>query len=333
MSGSIFQGDDEVPENPFAEFDTGEGVQVEAIEAVYQDVGEEPTPEYIEDSFDSEISEAERRFNKAALYKQWVSGRIFGDNDAPEVLEVEKEFKDFARSQLRKLIGIDQEPAIVDSVFTPEEATVLKNLAAQVLRNPRLAKPKEDPKPIIKKPPVLAPREAPVKPTAPVLAPRPIKPVPKPVQQAPKPVQQARPAPKPTQQAKPQVANRVAPKPTSAKPIQSKNSVPPNESVIKEGSKIYKIYHIAATPNEFGPASRQIVNSMGPNSTAKLINDIRVFKDASGSLFKIVKKDETPQAMPENRVPFPSDMQMDMATARMSERAAHVAINRDYGRR
>ena len=319
MPGSIFTEDDGQPENPFAEFDTtDEVVQVQEEVTVYDNVDETPTSEYSEDSLDSEISEAERRFNKAALYKQWVSGRLFGDNDSPEVLEVEKEFKDFARLQLKKLIGIEQEeekPASSD--FTPEQVTVLKTLADQLLKKPTLMKPAESKPQAPKKPqqPVLKPRQAPVKPpTPPAVVPRVAKPV--------------------VQQTQPTVTNRVKPSPKPVQASKPTGAVPAHESVIQEKGRTFKVYHIQTTQNEYGPGSAMVIKSMKPNSTLKLpTNGIQIYKDPSGNLFKIIKKDETPQDMPDNRVPVPTGAAMEAATARMSERAAHVAINRDYGHR
>lgn len=297
-TGSIFQDEDEQQENPFAEF-----TDEQPVEAVVEDVSETPTSTYTqEDSFDTEISEAERRFNKAALYKQWVSGRLFGDNDSPEVLEVEKEFKDFARLQLKKLIGLEQDKPSVSSEFTPEEVTVLKTLAAQVLKKPALIKPAE--KPVVKKPPVLQPRPAAPKVEKPVV-------VPKPVPQQTKPTV--------TIPAKPQA------KPPVQQPVGSK--VPANESVIKEGGKTYKIHHIQITANEYGPGPAGIINGMKPNSVMKLMG-VQIYKDPNGTLFKIVKKDDTPKPMPENRVPFPDTQQMEDVTQRMSERAVNSSANR-----
>lgn len=295
MPGSIFQDEDGQQENPFAEF----AVDEQAEETPLEDVGETPTSTYTqEDSFDSEISEAERRFNKAALYKQWVSGRLFGDNDSPEVLEVEKEFKDFARLQLKKLIGLEQETPVAHSEFTPEEVTVLKTLAAQVLKKPALIKTPE--KPAAKKPPVLQPRPAAPKVEKPVL-------VPKPVIHKPKP------------------AVTIPAKPPVQQPVGSK--VPANESVIKEGGKTYKVHHIQITANEYGPGPAGIINGMKPNSVMKIMG-VQIYKDPNGSLFKIVKKDDTPKPMPENRVPFPDTQQMEDVTQRMSERAVNSSANR-----
>lgn len=304
MTGSIFTEDDQEQVDPFAEF-VAEEQQAEAIIA---DVVEAPTSDYTEESLDSEISEAERRFNKAALYKQWVSGRLFGDNDSPEVLEVEKEFKDFARSQLKKLIGLESETPVVASDFSPEQVAALKTLADQLLKRPSLIKPKDEPKPAPKKPapPVLAPRAAPPKPEkAPAVVPRPVK---------------------PAQQSKPTVTNRAPVKP-GQKPVQPRGTVPANESVIEEGGRKYKIYHIQASINEFGPGSASIVRGMRNGSTAKLLNDIQVYKDPNGTLFKIVRKDETPKPLPENRVPFPSDGQMSEVTQRMSEKSNFSGAN------
>ena len=305
MPGSIFTGDDdEVQENQFSDLSDDTETSSEQLVGAYADVVETPTSDYQEESLDSEISEAERRFNKAALYKQWISGSLFGGADQPEVLEVEAEFKDFARKQLKKLIGIDQEAPTVDSVFTAEEVTALKTIAAQVLKNPKLGK--VEPKPAPKKPPVLKPRVAPVKPEAPVLVQRP---------QAPKPA--------PVQQTKPPVTNRVPQQAnlrhvTAPKP----GTIPANESVIQQGGKTWKIQHVEASMNEFGPASTQIIKMLRPGQAGKTAQDIQVYKDASGKLFKVIKKDITLFKKPDGMVPFPDQGQMTMVTQNMSELAA-----------
>jgi hypothetical protein len=67
---------------------------------------------------------------------------------------------------------------------------------------------------------------------------------------------------------------------------------------------------------------------MRPNTTTKLLNDVQVYKDPSGTLFKIVKKDETPKPMPENRIPFPDTQGMEMITQHMSERTVMSGATR-----
>ena len=80
------------------------------------------------------MTEARTRFAKAALYEQIIEGMLFEGNDSV-TLEVENEFKEFAESRLRVLLGIEAEKKHLAGL-EEEEVTILKLFAAKLLGRP-----------------------------------------------------------------------------------------------------------------------------------------------------------------------------------------------------
>jgi hypothetical protein len=289
-------------------------------EAASQELSEE-VQSGVEDAVETseveqEMSEAERRFNKASLYKQWVSGRIF-DGESEDVLEVEEEFRGFARTQLKKLIGLkdeDPKPEVI-SPFSPEEITALKTIAATLLKRPSFAKveptipAKVELKPVPKRP-VLRPRTVPPKPTV----------------QKSEVIQRSAPK-QPIAQAKTAVTKPAPAKLQAAAPA----SVPTHDSIIKKNGKTYKIVHLPTTHSEHGPGPSVWIRGLKAGASVILPGSgTKIYRDTDGSLYKIIEKDITPVVKPVDAVPMPHPSQMLQITSAMSERT-HQAAERTGG--
>jgi hypothetical protein len=260
--------------------------QEEVEEPEYQEEEVERLPE------DNEISEAELRLEKAALYKQFVSGDIFSGS-GPIIDEVTQEFRDFARQQYLFLLGVKNKPILAQEIFTDQEIQVLKTLASKVLNSPKLLQPKENK---VEKP----------KPTK--LQPKVIQPEPEVVRQVVrKPTLMVRNAEEPTVQAKPKpiVSNT---KPSTVKPPKnakntnvSTEKVPPNNEVIEENGKKVRVHHLPmANLDEYGPINGARVRKMSdgqsiflksssPDQLGGILeNNIQIYK-TNGGIYKIIK--------------------------------------------
>jgi hypothetical protein len=302
--------------------------QQEVYQEEYTSI-DEPLPLEVVDEQDEvsqQLSEAEKKFSKAALYKQWISNRLY-EGDGPEVLEVEAEFKEFALLQLKRLLGI--EPAVTKVTsrkdFTDEEILALKTLAGQIINNPKLrAKPQTVEKPIVRqvaeKP---QPREV-KPPVQPQLRSRQVPPEasqPAPVQ---KPAAPPKPAPRPQQK----------PQPTQPAP---RKKVPADGETIQEDGKTYKVSYIGMSSAEYGPVEEKRINTMPKSAAILLKNGIQVLKNGQGEIFKIIRQDVTPIALPDNMVRFPQPSEMLGITQVMSDKASQlgnrITTNKINGRR
>ena len=115
------------------------------IDAVYNEMTE--TSQAVRREVDL-MTEARTRFAKAALYEQIIEGMLFEGNDNV-TLEVESEFKDFAESRLRVLLGIESEKKPSQGL-EEEEVTILKLFAAKLLGRPvSVPRPQDTPKPVM----------------------------------------------------------------------------------------------------------------------------------------------------------------------------------------
>jgi hypothetical protein len=308
---------------------TVQRVQSSAYREEYSSVDE---PQQIEafdeqDEVSQQLSEAEKKFSKAALYKQWISNRLY-EGDGPEVLEVEAEFKEFALLQLKRLLGI--EPAVTKTLsrrdFTDDEVLTLKTLASQIINNPKLrAKPQVAEKPILRQE-VEKPQPRPAKPIVqPQLRPRQVPP------EASQPAAVQKPA------APPQPAPRAQQKPQQAAQPAPRRKVPADGETIQEDDKTYKISHVGISPATYGPVEEKRINNMPPSTVILLKNGIQVIKNSNGEVFSIIRKDVTPQAMSDNMVRFPQPSEMLGITQVMSDKASQlgnrITTNKINGRR
>lgn len=303
------QWNDEVLTEEETSYEQGYGQQFET---------EEPA----QDELDEEMTEAERRLAKATLYRQFVTGNIF-DGDSQEAREVENEFRLFARYQLRKLLGVGDDAQNPMLPFDDLQVKVLRAVADQVIASKKLRS--GPPKP----PPRQAPAPKPKPPARPQLRPRPL---PEDVRPRMQPRQQPQPprrpvaAPRPPQQQRqPQRPPQRPQAPVQQKPPASDpNVVHPDEALITESGKKFKVKWVETHPGAFGEKAEQALENLAPGRAMR-VGAIQVFKTEGGEYFKIVKRDLTPQRRGAGMVPFPAGRhQMEAITAQRSGEALNA---------
>ena len=264
----------------------------------------EPTyePEEAPTELDSEYEAAERRMSKAILYRQLIKGRFF-DGDGELIIEVEGELKEFVKKQYLVLSGSLNAQVIqpTEKDFTNEEVTVLKSLAGQIIKRPKLL----EAKPV--KPPQLQPRPVPV--------------AQKPVENK-KPELKPRRVPEEANQPKPSKPAKQEPKPVRLI-NNTKLNIPADESVVEENSQRYKIKYVEM-PNidEYGIMDGGKIRKLGDGETCMLTNGIQVVKKG-GNCNKILRTLITNNQNVPGRLPFPSIGEM----ASLSERIATQATS------
>jgi hypothetical protein len=310
--------------------DTTEVQQTRYAEVV-QEFVEEPEDTSNEDvcqENDNEITEAEIRIEKAALYKQFVSGVIFSGS-GQIVEEVTKEFRDFARQQYLYLLGVKDRPIPVQDIFSKDEIQVLKTLAEKVLGNPKILQAKQPPQ---------------IKPAPPKLQLKPIEP--KPPEETIKSIVR-----KPTLVTRkieeavivPKLSSKPETKKTPAKPSSKPLEVPAHDAIVEEGGRKYRVHHLPMSDvDEYGIVNGHKVRKMIDGQTILLINrgvdntgamqenNVQVFKK-NNSCFKIIKSPiidrEANKTIP-GYIPFPSNDSFAMVSAQAATNAAAALGNR-----
>jgi hypothetical protein len=126
-----------------------------------------------EDKYAQEMSEVELRLEEANWYRALLSNSLF-NNSGPIADKVEAEVRDFVRSRLRVLLGIDPEKKAVNEVFSQPEIVALKGLAARITGQRGPAQPSAPQKAEMRPVPQVNQAQAPV--STPVLN-QPVKPV------------------------------------------------------------------------------------------------------------------------------------------------------------
>jgi hemin uptake protein HemP len=281
-------------------------------------VVQEPTPTYQEESqsapepsydsvdapteLDSEFEAAERRLSKAILYRQLIKGRFF-DGDGELIIEVENELKEFVKKQYLVLSGALKQISVVTAPkdFLPEEITVLKSLAGQIIKRPKLLEAK------------------PVK--TPQLQPRPVPVVQKPVEAPKNPELKPRRVPEEAQaKLPPKQPNKQDPKPVRLI-NNTKLTIPKDESVVEENGQRYKIKYIEM-PNidEYGIMDGGKIRKLGDNESCMLTNGIQVIKNGQ-SCHKILRTLITNNQNVPGRLPFPSIGEMQVLSERIATQA------------
>jgi hypothetical protein len=315
-----------------------------------EEIGEEVSPEpvyadeaiFLQDGteaveFDNkvpEMSEVEKRLQKAVLYQQWANGNLY-DQKTVATIEVEAEFREFALKQLNKLIGIQQENEVLSS-FDEFETTALKSLAQMIIKNPALLGSKKA-KEVVKEPAKIAPKLQPkITPKPPVVAAKPVgrpklrqQEVPQEI--APKqPVVVKTPIPAQVQQSR-QVKSPVQQnQQNQQRPVVRTNPRGPqffqDGANIEENGKSYTIKWSQTAPSAYGPAEEIRLNNM-PQKTCLLLKDgITVYKTEGDEFFKIIKMDKTPKMRPVEAIPFPQNM--TLATMAAADAGANAVNNR-----
>jgi hypothetical protein len=287
------------------------------------DVAETESPAEV---VESEMDEVERRLGMAALYNEILKSSIFNDSDGPLVRIVEEEFKSFALSRRRALLGLDtpaadgfnrDEVAAVKKillVLTDERLDILDALAARALsvtaaRTTTLRPPARSTPMPPAAPPTVRKREVPQ------VVKSPVKPPTKPVEVASRPPQQ--PAPP---AAKPEPIKRVATRPTSVADI------PPEEAPYREGGVTYRAKYAEVAADEYGPEFTASMEALQPGQACRLKNGVRVF-NLDGQLMKLVPKQISGQAKVKGMgIPFPAgNQQMAAISANATGQAQAIS--------
>ena len=280
-------------------------------------VGQEPTSDFVEEVQESyeesaeqqeqeiaaEMSEVEYRLEKAQLYKQFVTGKIF-DGVGQVVQEVTTEFRDFARNQLQVLMGVGakKEPG----VFAEDEIKVLKLFAERLLAGPEVlsSKPVQEEKPklvVTKKEPVEAPVAA--------------KPAPKPVLRVTK-------VPEEVEQPKPVKVEAVRSAKTVVKPtvaskapaVATSKKIPNDGDIISEGVgatlKEFRVkYKTLDNAEGMGTQFTPILQNMKEGQVIRLKNGCEVLCKGGG--YHLLIKTRVMKDIPvPTRIPFPSNERM-----------------------
>lgn len=107
--------------------------QVDAVDSVIDEIDE--TEEELE-NLASELSDVELRLEEANCYKALLHNPLF-TNPSTVARNVEKRVREFIKSELKSLLGLEKNPIInaptYKSPFSQEEEQVLKQLANKVL--------------------------------------------------------------------------------------------------------------------------------------------------------------------------------------------------------
>jgi len=156
-----------------------------------------------EEEIDTQLEDVEMRLEIAGLYKLFITGDLFvGIAQTDAVRKVEGRFRQWARHELKLLLGMDQ-PKPQNAAFSNEEVELLKQFAGKLAQRAGMPAPVVNPNQ-----PVIAPRVEPPKPT---FAPRTLPGAkPAPVVTPAKPVAAPKPVAKPTKtrKAAPRVVER-----------------------------------------------------------------------------------------------------------------------------
>ena len=266
-------------DDPEARLDQ-EMVDLGYAEAPVEEVEQEPPtesdgtysePQTQEDEV-RELDEVERRMSKALLYKQLLSGDLFGDADEL-AQEVDKEIKSFVRDRCRELLGMQAAKPQVQlikqvEVFTDQEVQALKSMANRIINSsPAVQKmaglPKVAPKPVLK--------------------PQPVEIVKKP---APKPVLRSREIPQELQQpkVKPVIKNEVKPK-----PVVKNSKFPLDDDVVEERGQKFKIKHVETVPDNYSLTDANLMRRMSDGQVITLSDNTQILK-SGGSWVRATKK-------------------------------------------
>jgi hypothetical protein len=95
------------------------------------------TLDFIEETIEGSLTEAEKRLEKAQFYKAVMKGGFFGQNQSHLAKEVETEIRRFATERMNILLGISQVPQAVKEAkmpFTDQEIGILKKIIETAMK-------------------------------------------------------------------------------------------------------------------------------------------------------------------------------------------------------
>jgi len=138
--------------------------ELQRLQALY---GVESQPEEQEPEYEAypELSEVERRLTLGEHYQRVMQQPLFDTTGNPNLDEiaktVESEIYSFAQNRLAELLGMGSSKSVSNSLFSDEEASVLKQMANNILRSAKLKSAIETPQ--VQKPKFTAPKPEPPK--------------------------------------------------------------------------------------------------------------------------------------------------------------------------
>jgi hypothetical protein len=138
-----FTFDDE-DKNEYQEDDTqdeSQNISQEQEAAVEEFVQED-------ERLDSQLSEVEKRLEKAQFYRALLTQDIFGVDNSEAAQAITTELRTFIRSRLAVLLGVVQDVPVqakVQAQFDEDEAKILKQVARKLLKKPTLMEEKKEP--------------------------------------------------------------------------------------------------------------------------------------------------------------------------------------------
>lgn len=86
---------------------------------------------------DEQMQDVEKRLEIAACYRALLNDTMFSKQSTASRV-VEKRMRDFIRSELKVLLGVQRAAAPVESTFSEEQVDVLKRIADKVIGKPTL---------------------------------------------------------------------------------------------------------------------------------------------------------------------------------------------------
>ncbi len=127
-----------------------------AVDAAYSELEgqQQKTIQAVQEENET-LTEVEVRLRKANYYRAVLDNPLF-DNGDEIANEVEQEFRNFAISRLRNLLGMSVDAVSQPSAFPPDEIEVLRLWAAKLLKKPTMMQIEPASKPVSKPMPEFA---------------------------------------------------------------------------------------------------------------------------------------------------------------------------------
>ena len=310
------------------------------VEAVDEPQGTSLSPADAEEpvsyqEFDEELSEAELRLAKAALYRQFLSGPLF-DGDSEIIRQVEKEFRDFARQCMARLLGVQEgsSESSPHKLFTDDEVTVLKAVVKKMVQTVSTKKTntasarvevRQPASPPVQKKNEKSEKNAGLR----------VRPAPEGVLKRGRPAHDSpgltrrppAPAQTPQPHRPPQVrtmAPQAAPPTPPKNPPWTSATVPEDQTLLEENGRKYRIRWRQIPSSNFGPAAERILEKLQPDQAVLLPNGVWVKKTVGEELYSIIKQDLTPEPSSSARIPMPDKAGMEAMTALQTARAVSL---------
>lgn len=253
-----------------------------------QQIWSAPAPEYVEqpqadvevseEDFDASLGAIQERIKVANYLQLLLEAPLFGEDESNEAAFVLARVRTLLRQEAEVVLGIRSSRQAPEGTFSPDEVQALKTLAARVLQ-PKAPAPAVQPVQQQPPKPIPVPQKSVQPKVQPIVTPA------TQAQQAAKPKASIPKAqPKPTPRQIPQQPQRQ-PQAQQQPPQQQRRPVP-----------------VGPVPHERIPGIERTANNRLQRTLALPDQNI------------VIVQDLTPQTFPSNRLPMPSNGQMEMIT-------------------